>query len=82
MTFTEFVLFVQEMFFAVFHLNSVSQATQTTGIVASILLTTPSNVIFFPALTYLSLQLQFLTAESVGCSSLGMFSFLQMHFST
>lgn len=33
MNFREFVLFVQEMVFAVFLLNSVSQATHTTGIV-------------------------------------------------
>lgn len=82
MTFREIVLFVQEMFFAVFHLNSVSQAAQTTGIVANILLTPPANVIFFLTPTYLSLQLLLLAAESVWCSSLGMFSFLQIHFST
>lgn len=54
MTFREFILFVREKVFAVCHLNSVSQATQAAGIVANILSTTPSNVIFFLTMTYLS----------------------------
>lgn len=54
MTFREFVLFVQKKVFAGFHLNSVSQATQATGIVANILSTIPSNVIFFLTPAYLS----------------------------
>lgn len=54
MTFGEFVLFVQEKVSAGFNLNSISQATQATGIVANILSTIPSNVIFFLTSTYLS----------------------------
>jgi len=43
--FREFFFFLQEMFFDVSHLNSVSQATQTTRIAANMLLTTASKVI-------------------------------------